>query len=209
MAETISYLAVTRPVLNIGYEQMEALTERLYEEPFPGETPPEEVMEGFLKRPNQLRTQVLAKAEFLRMQRRLGADSLDAADVTELEAMVREILDEQPQTYSTGLMPLRLENWGQRPKLKLNAAYSQDVVKERYMVQKALSGFLGTELSQSKGWFGRTKRVTPVELAASRTDEQMVLLSQLKHILEREPLLPSVVTFGAPDVEQSVAYLKD
>lgn len=211
MSEAIPYLTIQRPVLNIGQERMDDLRGRLLEEAVTEgfDFRPASVIEGMFKAADELCANILAKPEFLRLQRNLGDDRLDEAGVRELEAKIMSSLATNPGDISTHTTPSKTEHWGEAPRFKLNVARnSEDIARDRSKVRNTLVDFFGMELWRDKGHLARTRKITPVELAHSSTYEQLKMLTVLKRIVDGEAILPAVTKLGAPDPEVDFQYVK-
>jgi hypothetical protein len=118
-----------------------------------------------------------------------------------------EALADNPEDIDIRTTPSKVEHWGEAPKFKLNVARdSQDIARDRSKVRNTLVDFFGMELWQSKGYLGRTRRITPVEVAFSTSFDQLDLLRVLKRVVDAEAILPARTELGAPDPRVDFQY---
>lgn len=214
MSEAIPVLSLGRQVENIDQEHIDTLKDRLLEGTN-GSATAEEAVQNVVNGAASLHAGIIAKGEFTRLQHKLGEDRLDDEQVTELEARLEEAFSGAPKTIDVATLPVKLERWGELPKLYLRIAKSQQVTKERYIAQTLIRNFLGPERAEVH-WYARTKRITPVWLAASRTREELSQLKRLGVIVEKgiigpedERPLPSVTKLGKVTPHRTTRYFKD
>jgi hypothetical protein len=212
MAEGVPYLTVRRPALNIGQEHIEVLQNYLLEE-IDGPLAVQETIQGLFKPADKLYSSIITEGEFLRIQRRLGENRLDDEKVEELKARLEEALSACPETRDVATLPVQSRNWGSGPRLSLRIADSKEVVSERHTAQGVISQFL---LGYGKlPRFARAKRVVPVELASSRTIEELSLLKRLEVVVEKavveedkdEPF-PDITRLGKIITKKSPQYIR-
>jgi hypothetical protein len=214
MPEAISVLTVRRPVQNITQERIDTLGGYLLERT-DSSAEALETVQGLLNPADKMHAAIIAKGEFLRIQRKLGEDRLDDDRVEELEARLEEAFSDHPETLDTETLPVQQQHWGEVPKLMLTIAKSVAVARERRLAQDVIFSFTGMERG-SRGWFGRSKKITPVRLAVSETSKELSLLNRLKVIVEEgtsdpeeERPLPTSTKLGKVKTIKSVEYLRD
>ncbi len=173
-------------------------------------------VDGLFKHADQLKALVLSKGEFLRVQRRLGDDRMNEADIETLEDRLAEALLDRPGSLRVPTLPAELGRWGKRPRFKLDVAYSPEIAAERRIVQSTILGYLNLDPGQiPKGWFSRSKRIAPITVASSDSEEQFQLLLKFKRMLgdEREradgPLLPNITLLGELDPDTGFEPISD
>lgn len=214
MSETIPVLSVGRQVTNIGPEQIEGLRGRLLE----GEEDPDasrETVEGLLIPGRPLYSWIIAQGEFLRIQRNLGEDRLDEGEVRSLEELITQAMAAYPGEREADTLPAKPKHIGPRPKRALTIANGMENIGERHAAQGIISHFLGYRFLP-KGWFSRARKVVPVELAASGTEEELRLLQRLAVVInEDQPQaregeeLPAKTVLGAVETSADSVYIRD